>query len=100
MPAQTDSPPRDFLPLQDPANMRRANKAELDLHADQSKKMLYAEKESLFFAMDEKSHEADLTEKGRMFLSPSDPDAFVVATAGLCEATCTRSNPMASPIIG
>ena len=64
--------------LEDPANMRRANKAELDLHADQSKKMLYAEKESLFFAMDEKSHEADLTEKGRMFLSPSDPDAFVL----------------------
>jgi len=28
--------------------------------------------------MDEKSHEADLTEKGRNFLSPSDPDAFVL----------------------
>src|SRR5207245_951295 len=43
-----------------------------------SKKDLYAQKEELFFAMDEKSHEADLTEKGRNFLSPQDPDAFVL----------------------
>src|SRR5947199_7681693 len=28
--------------------------------------------------MDEKSHDADLTEKGRNFLSPKDPDAFVM----------------------
>src|ERR1035438_1412669 len=28
--------------------------------------------------MDEKSHEADLTEKGRNFISPQDPDAFVL----------------------
>ena len=28
--------------------------------------------------MDEKSHEADLTEKGRNFISPKDPDAFVL----------------------
>ncbi len=28
--------------------------------------------------MDEKSHDADLTEKGRNFLSPKDPDAFVL----------------------
>ena len=28
--------------------------------------------------MDEKSHEADLTEKGRNFLSPKDPDAFML----------------------
>ena len=33
---------------------------------------------ALFFAMDEKQHEADLTEKGRMAISPSDPNAFVL----------------------
>src|SRR5205814_1870691 len=32
----------------------------------------------LYFAMDEKSHDADLTEKGRNFLSPKDPNAFVL----------------------
>ena len=64
--------------LEDPENLRMMNKSELELHADQSKKQLYAEKEELFFAMDEKSHDADLTEKGRSFLSPQDPDAFML----------------------
>src|ERR1044072_1361318 len=64
--------------LEDPDNLRLMNKAELELHGDQSKKELYAQKEELFFAMDEKSHDADLTEKGRNFLSPKDPDAFVL----------------------
>jgi preprotein translocase subunit SecA len=40
--------------LENPENIRLMNKAELELHADQSKKALYAEKEELFFAMDEK----------------------------------------------
>src|ERR1043166_7569412 len=65
--------------LEDPDNLRLMNKAELELHADQSKKQLYAEKEELFFAMDEKSHDADLTEKGRNFLSPEDPAAFALS---------------------
>ncbi len=64
--------------LETPEHLKLMNTAELQLHADQSKKDLYAEKEELFFAMDEKSHEADLTEKGRNFLSPKDPDAFVL----------------------
>jgi preprotein translocase subunit SecA len=64
--------------LENPENLKLMNRAELELHADQSKKELYAQKEELFFAMDEKSHEADLTEKGRSFLSPKDPDAFVL----------------------
>ncbi len=64
--------------LEDPENLRMMNTAELQLHADQSKKDLYAQKEELFYAMDEKSHDADLTEKGRTLLSPEDPDAFVM----------------------
>jgi preprotein translocase subunit SecA len=64
--------------LEDPENLKLMNKAEMELHADQSKKELYAQKEELFFAIEEKSHEADLTEKGRAFLSPSDPDAFML----------------------
>ncbi|MFN7138903.1 MAG: preprotein translocase subunit SecA, partial [Limisphaerales bacterium] len=64
--------------LEDPENLRLMNTAELKLHADQTKKELYAEKEELFFAIDEKSHDADLTEKGRARLRPNDPDAFVL----------------------
>ncbi len=69
----------DFMKvLEEPENVRLMNKAEMQLHAEQSKKELYAQKEELFFAMDEKSHDADLTEKGRNFLRPEDPEAFVL----------------------
>ena len=64
--------------LEEPENLKLMNQAELQLHADQKKVELYAEKEQLLFAIDEKSHEADLTEKGRSFMSPKDPDAFVL----------------------
>ena len=64
--------------LENPEHVRLMNQAELQLHADQKKVELYAEKEQLFFAIDEKGHEADLTEKGRGYLSPKDPDAFML----------------------
>jgi preprotein translocase subunit SecA len=64
--------------LESPENLRLMNAAELQLHADQKKVDLYAQKEELFFAIDEKSHESDLTEKGRNYLSPQDPDAFML----------------------
>ncbi len=64
--------------LENPEYLQLMNKAELDLHKDQKKVDLYREKEELLFAIDEKSHEADLTEKGRNFVSPKDPDAFVL----------------------
>ena len=62
----------------DPINRRRLELAEMELHKDQTKKLLYAQKEELFFAIDEKSHDADLTEKGRSFLSPNDSEAFMM----------------------
>jgi len=64
--------------LEDPEYLKLMNQAELDLHKDQKKVDLYREKEELLFAIDEKGHEADLTEKGRNFISPKDPDAFVL----------------------
>ncbi|HTA94997.1 MAG TPA: preprotein translocase subunit SecA, partial [Verrucomicrobiae bacterium] len=64
--------------LENPEYLKLMNQAELSLHQDQKKVDLYREKEELLFAIDEKSHEADLTEKGRNFVSPKDPDAFVL----------------------
>jgi preprotein translocase subunit SecA len=64
--------------LEDPENLRLTNEAELVLHSDQSKKALYGQKEELLFAIDEKGNDADLTEKGRTFMSPQDPDAFML----------------------
>ena len=64
--------------FEDPRNQQLVQRVEGLLLADQSKKELYAQKEELFFAMEEKSHEADLTEKGRSYMSPSDPDGFAL----------------------
>ncbi len=77
---KTGTPKSDGLMklLENPENLGLMNKAELEMHADQKKVQLYAEKEELLFAIDEKGHEADLTEKGRNFLSPNDPDAFML----------------------
>ncbi|MBK27797.1 MAG: preprotein translocase subunit SecA [Verrucomicrobiales bacterium] len=64
--------------LEEPQNQKLVDKAELSLHADQSKKELYDQKEELFFGIEEKSHDADLTEKGRSFLNPKDSEAFML----------------------
>jgi len=64
--------------LEDPENLRLMNQAELELHKDQKKVELYREKEELLYAIDEKGFEADLTEKGRNFINPKDPEAFVL----------------------
>ncbi|MCZ7638916.1 MAG: preprotein translocase subunit SecA [Verrucomicrobia bacterium] len=64
--------------LEDPEIAQLRQAAELELHADQTKKTLYAQKEELFFGIDEKGYSADLTEKGRTFLSPNDPEAFML----------------------
>lgn len=68
--------------MEHPDNLKMANRTELDLHADQTKKALYEAKEELFFAIDEKGSDADLTEKGRNFLNPKDPDAFMLPDIG------------------
>ncbi|MGA2246798.1 MAG: preprotein translocase subunit SecA [Verrucomicrobiota bacterium] len=64
--------------LENPENAGMMNHSELELHKDQKKVDLYREKEELLFAMDEKSKDADLTEKGRNLISPQDPEAFVL----------------------
>ena len=64
--------------MEEPRNQKLIDKAELSLHADQSKKELYALKEELYFGIEEKSHDADLTEKGRSFLNPNDSEAFML----------------------
>ncbi len=64
--------------MEDPEKRRAIDKAELTFYQDTRKEELFALKEELFFTMDEKSHEADLSEQGRAFLNPDDPDSFVL----------------------
>ena len=64
--------------MEEPELRRAMEKAELSFYEDQQKKELFEFKETLYFSVDEKGHEADLTEKGRQFLDPDNPDAFVL----------------------
>jgi preprotein translocase subunit SecA len=64
--------------IEEPSHRRAMDDAELVLYQDPRKTELYALKEEAFFTIDEKANEADLSERGRTFLNPNDPDAFVM----------------------
>jgi preprotein translocase subunit SecA len=64
--------------MEDPDKRRAIDKAELQFYQDTRKEELFALKEELFFTIDEKSQEADLSEQGRAFMNPDDPNAFVL----------------------
>ncbi|HKP92670.1 MAG TPA: DEAD/DEAH box helicase, partial [Chthoniobacterales bacterium] len=64
--------------MEDPDKRKAIDKAELQFYQDARKEELFALKEELFFTIDEKSHEADLSEQGRSFLNPDEPDSFVL----------------------
>ncbi|MDE1171284.1 MAG: preprotein translocase subunit SecA [Verrucomicrobium sp.] len=62
--------------IEEPEVRRLMDNAELSLYQDARRTELYALKEELLFSMDERNHEADLSERGRLFLSPNDPHYF------------------------
>src|SRR3954468_8548558 len=64
--------------MEDPEKRKAIDKAELSFYQDSRKDELFALKEELFFTIDEKSQEADLSEQGRSFMNPDDPNAFVL----------------------
>src|SRR5437764_8312349 len=64
--------------MEDPEKRKAIDKAELSFYADTRKEELFALKEEMFFTIDEKSQEADLSEQGRSFMNPDDPNAFVL----------------------
>ena len=58
--------------------LKRVEKMEMFVRSDQNRGLLQEVQADLYFSMDERQHEADLTEKGRLAISPDDPDAFVL----------------------
>jgi len=65
--------------MEDPDLRRLVEKAELEFYKDtEGKAALVDLKEELYFTIEERQHDADLTEMGRTFLNPDDPDAFVL----------------------
>lgn len=64
--------------MEDPEMRRLMDKAELSFYQESSKDALVALKEELYFSIEERQHDADLTEMGRNFMNPNDPNAFVL----------------------
>ena len=64
--------------MENPAARKALDKFETEMSSDMQKVEFYALKEDLFFSIDEKQHQADLSELGRKTLRPDNPDAFVL----------------------
>ena len=64
--------------MEDTEKRKAIDKAELSFYQDARKEELFALKEELFYTIDEKSNESDLSEQGRAFLNPDEPDSFVL----------------------
>ena len=64
--------------LEDGAILKKVDKLDGFVRSDNNRGMLQDVQSELFFTIEEKTHEADLTEKGRNEISPDDPEAFVL----------------------
>ncbi|HEY8933207.1 MAG TPA: preprotein translocase subunit SecA, partial [Rariglobus sp.] len=64
--------------METPEWRKLLDKTETEMNSDFQKTELYRLKEELFFSIDERQHQADLSEKGRTKLRPDNPDAFVL----------------------
>jgi len=64
--------------MENPEWRKLLDKTETEMNSDFQKTELYRLKEELFFSIDERQHQADLSEKGRTKLRPDNPDAFVL----------------------
>ncbi|MFZ2875341.1 MAG: preprotein translocase subunit SecA, partial [Phycisphaerales bacterium] len=70
---------KKLLRLQETPEWRKLlDKVETELSSDLQKEELYRLKEELYFSIDERQHQADLSELGRRRLRPDNPDAFVL----------------------
>ncbi|MEM9158623.1 MAG: preprotein translocase subunit SecA [Verrucomicrobiota bacterium] len=70
---------KQLLRLMENGDYRKLlDKADLEMNSDMNKDKMFALKEELYFVVDEKQRQSDLTEKGRTELRPDDPDAFVL----------------------
>jgi len=70
---------KQYHRLNESPPIRRAVEAfDLEMASDFNKERRYALKEELLYVIDEKQQQADLTENGRILLSPDDPNAFMM----------------------
>ena len=58
--------------------LREVDRLDSKVHSDNNRGMLQEVQSILYFTIDEKTHEADLTELGRNTIAPDDPQGFVM----------------------
>jgi preprotein translocase subunit SecA len=64
--------------MENPEWRKLLDKVETELNSDLNKDEMYRLKEHLLYVIDERQHQADLTEIGRKHLRPDNPDAFMM----------------------
>ncbi|MBL4576642.1 MAG: preprotein translocase subunit SecA [Opitutaceae bacterium] len=70
---------KQLLRLQETPQYRKLlDSTELEMNGNANREQLYHLKEHLYYVIDEKQKQADLSELGRTTLRPNDPDAFVL----------------------
>ena len=70
---------KQLLRIMETLDLRKLlDKKEIEMNSDFQKTELYALKEELYFSIDERQHQADLSEMGRTRLRPDNPDAFML----------------------
>lgn len=69
--------------MENAATNKALDKLETEMSSDMQKIEMFALKEELFFVIDKKQHQADLSEIGRHTLRPDNPDAFVLPDIAL-----------------
>lgn len=70
---------KHLLRMMEVAHIRKKfEKFDLEMNSDYNKERAHSLKEELFYVIDEKNQQSDLTEKGRNLINPTDPDGFVI----------------------
>ena len=64
--------------LEDGDLVKEVEKADMRANSDTNRGLLQEIQSALYFTIDEKSNEANLTAKGRAEISPDDPEAFIM----------------------
>ena len=64
--------------MEEPAVRKGLERVDIEWHSDTNRGLFQKIKEELYFSVNERNGESELSAKGRQYLMPSDPDAFVV----------------------
>ena len=64
--------------LEDGAILKRLEKTESFIRSDQNRGLLQEVQEDLYYVIDERTNESDLTEQGRNEIGPDNPEMFVL----------------------